>query len=537
MQHLHPGRSGERGSSATPILVFFGIVILSVIFFFAFTLPKQLETKRLKRLQVAEQQAAEERAAAEAEAEKVTAKPGTATVQPAPPPPLPPTPTRFNSSRSLGQAVVGALGAGDTAKALELLGPEALPDEKAAFFRTIFDEAKLRPLAEQPLREIGDVGEVNRWGIVLDGASTAAGKSVADPGPAVAAAASPAGGVTPRGTVLEPPSAPATPAPLPGTEPSAPGGSSVAPPSPGSAAAEVEPLRLELDFSRDVEKGWKCAAVHFPGPLRAKIAAMLGEAKIPRVVALADDESNDPLKIAGHFLKAVLKQDYTVARSVTDTEKVTREKVAGLCILFEDGAYRVADSRPLSATVAGADSAWVIVKVRSDRQQIDSDFGVEMAKNTMGAWRVTGLNFSKLLDQYMKAAGAEGGVAYTPIIRTPQGGEKLVVYFDFDRAELVPRAQRQLEIVANLLRDDPNRKIRLTGHADNLGTESYNMKLSRARAFNVRESLSALGVDPQQIVSEGLGDLKPLDPNLRPDGSDNPEGRSRNRRTEIYLDF
>ena len=40
-----------------------------------------------------------------------------------------------------------------------------------------------------------------------------------------------------------------------------------------------------------------------------------------------------------------------------------------------------------------------------------------------------------------------------------------------------------------------------------------------------------------KIVTEGRGKLQPLDPNTKPDGSDNPEGRSRNRRTEIYLDF
>jgi flagellar motor protein MotB len=39
------------------------------------------------------------------------------------------------------------------------------------------------------------------------------------------------------------------------------------------------------------------------------------------------------------------------------------------------------------------------------------------------------------------------------------------------------------------------------------------------------------------VVTEGLGTLRPLDPNTKPDGSDNPEGRSRNRRTEIFLDF
>ena len=117
------------------------------------------------------------------------------------------------------------------------------------------------------------------------------------------------------------------------------------------------------------------------------------------------------------------------------------------------------------------------------------------------------------------------------------GGESLVVYFDFNEVDLGARAQRQLEIVANLLRDDPQRKLRLSGHTVAVGSDAYNRQLSAARAFAVKNALAALGVSGDQVVTEGLGTLRPLDPNTKPDGSDNPEGRSRNRRTEIFLDF
>jgi outer membrane protein OmpA-like peptidoglycan-associated protein len=70
-----------------------------------------------------------------------------------------------------------------------------------------------------------------------------------------------------------------------------------------------------------------------------------------------------------------------------------------------------------------------------------------------------------------------------------------------------------------------------------VGTDDYNYKLSAARAKNVREHLHSLGVNPSQIETLGFGATAPLDPNKQSDGTDNPEGRSRNRRTEIYLDF
>ena len=230
-------------------------------------------------------------------------------------PPAPqPLPARFGSPRAFVQAIAARLAEGEVDAVVRFLGDEVLPAEKAAFFQMVFAEAKLKPQQEAPLREIGDVGERSRWAIGLSD-------------PAVPALALPSA---------------ATP--------------------PGVRPARLE---IEIDIARDPTAGWKAVAVHFPGPLRAHVAARLGATRVPEAVAGAADEENDPLKIAQRFLEAVLAQDYSLARSVTDTERVTREKVAGLCILFEEGGYRLAEQRPLSATATGGESAWVIVKVAS----------------------------------------------------------------------------------------------------------------------------------------------------------------------------
>jgi outer membrane protein OmpA-like peptidoglycan-associated protein len=112
-----------------------------------------------------------------------------------------------------------------------------------------------------------------------------------------------------------------------------------------------------------------------------------------------------------------------------------------------------------------------------------------------------------------------------------------VLYFEFDQAELHPRGLHQLDIIAGLLKSDPARKMRITGHTDALGTDDYNARLSAARAKNVNNRLIELGVAGAQIETIGFGSKAPLDPDKLADGTDNPEGRSRNRRTEIYLDF
>jgi outer membrane protein OmpA-like peptidoglycan-associated protein len=477
MHALSPGRAGQRGQGSTPIFVFLGIVVLSLVFFFALTLPRQLERKR--------QTATQKEPAQPPAAARVEPEPAPAPTPPAPeanPPPDPapapaPAPTRFPSPRAFVIAVSASLAAGDPEAATRLLGDGALTADKAAFLTAVLTEANLRPVADAPIREVGDVGALVRWAIRLS---------------------------------------PAAPAAPPGSD---------------------DPLEIEVDVERDPDAGWKATAVHFPQPLRDHIAARLGAARVPPPVAAAEEDRNDPLKITERFLRAVLEQNYALARSVTDTDKVTREKVAGLCILFEEGGYKLADHRPLSATATGSDSAWVIIKVASTSAAPESDFGIELQKAPDGQWQVVAVNFSKLLAGYMQQAGVDEGVAYAPIVKSPAGGESLVIYFDFDEAGLVPRAQRQLEIVANLLRDDTKRKIRLSGFADAIGSDEYNRRLSSARAYAAKNALIALGVSPDQIVTEGLGKLQPLDANTKPDGSDNPEGRSRNRRTEIFLDF
>lgn len=508
MTTLRLTRDCQRGQSATPILVFLGIVVLSVVFFIALTLPRQLERRRaVEERARAEALMAESAARDRAEAARKAAEEGSVKLDAAETPdasaeaPAPAGPAdgeagRLASPRQFMQWLVGRLAAGDVAGAEALLGSESLAGEKGEFFRVVFGAAGLRPRSSASIREIGDVAEFYRWGVRLEAGDR-------EPDGIRAGDAEVTGGETPD----------------------------------ERSATSQDGAELEVDIGRDPERGWRAVAVHFPESLRLEVASRLGASSVPRSVAVAAEEQQDPLKIAGHFLRAVLKQDYTMARSVTDTDQVTREKVAGLCILFEEGAYAILDERPMSATAAGTDAAWVIVKVKSGRDGKESDFGLELRRLDSGAWQVAGVNFSKMLAGYAASAGAAEGVAYTPIVKNPGGGESLVVYFDFNDASLVPRAQRQLEIVANLLRDDPRRKLRLSGHADAIGSDAYNRQLSAARALAVRDALASLGVSAQQIVTEGLGTLRPLDPNTKPDGSDNPEGRSRNRRTEIYLDF
>ena len=68
---------------------------------------------------------------------------------------------------------------------------------------------------------------------------------------------------------------------------------------------------------------------------------------------------------------------------------------------------------------------------------------------------------------------------------------------------------------------------------DSKGAESYNMKLSKRRATAAVNYLVSKGVDRNRLIMEYKGESMPIAPNTKPDGSDNPEGRALNRRTEF----
>lgn len=75
--------------------------------------------------------------------------------------------------------------------------------------------------------------------------------------------------------------------------------------------------------------------------------------------------------------------------------------------------------------------------------------------------------------------------------------------------------------------------IILRGHSDSRGSDGDNLAASRVRAERVRDYLVEKGVAPGRITLIALGETRPIAPNATLDGSDDPEGRARNRRVEI----
>ncbi len=109
------------------------------------------------------------------------------------------------------------------------------------------------------------------------------------------------------------------------------------------------------------------------------------------------------------------------------------------------------------------------------------------------------------------------------------------IYFEFDKSDITPQAATELNKLVDILKDNPEIKIEMGSHTDSVGTQDYNIQLSQRRAESTVRYLVANGITQQRLSAKGYGETKPVARNTNPDGSDNPVGRARNRRTEFKI--
>lgn len=103
------------------------------------------------------------------------------------------------------------------------------------------------------------------------------------------------------------------------------------------------------------------------------------------------------------------------------------------------------------------------------------------------------------------------------------------VTFDTDQTNIRPEFQPVLDSVVKVANKFDQTTLRVTGHTDSVGSDSYNQRLSEHRALSVKDYLALRGVAPQRLVAVGYGESRPLASNST------VEGRAANRRVELDL--
>jgi|SRR5688572_6519349 peptidoglycan-associated lipoprotein len=104
-----------------------------------------------------------------------------------------------------------------------------------------------------------------------------------------------------------------------------------------------------------------------------------------------------------------------------------------------------------------------------------------------------------------------------------------LIHFEYDRADIRPEDQGVLDWKARLLQANPTMTIRISGHADERGSDEYNLALSNRRAAAAKRYLVNKGIAESRISIDAYGEERPLDT-----GS-TEEAWARNRRDEFLI--
>ena len=104
------------------------------------------------------------------------------------------------------------------------------------------------------------------------------------------------------------------------------------------------------------------------------------------------------------------------------------------------------------------------------------------------------------------------------------------IFFDFDKAELKEASFPELNRIIEMMNKNPETKISVEGHTDNIGTVAYNIGLSERRATAVVNYLTKKGIAAERMKAVGWGKSKPIVSN-----DDETEGRELNRRVEFKI--
>jgi OOP family OmpA-OmpF porin len=129
-----------------------------------------------------------------------------------------------------------------------------------------------------------------------------------------------------------------------------------------------------------------------------------------------------------------------------------------------------------------------------------------------------------------KGDAANQGCPLAPVVMLEGDHIKATVYFEVNRAALLPESVPVLKEVAQLVKTQPSlARVEINGHTDNRGTREYNLTLSQQRADTVRAFLIQEGLSADLLVAKGFGPDQPVAPNAV------AAGRDRNRRVEFIL--
>jgi outer membrane protein OmpA-like peptidoglycan-associated protein len=228
---------------------------------------------------------------------------------------------------------------------------------------------------------------------------------------------------------------------------------------------------------------------------------------------LAEQAASDDVNAA----RASLNQAETAFQQKRPPAEV--DQLAYLALRHaQAGEARVSEaSARQQVAQAQQDRDRILLQAR-EREAQQAKAEAETAKNTVAATQAELSNARQEL-QNLQAKQTDRGMVMT----------LSDVLFDTGKATLKPGAGRDLDRLAQALKDNPNTRVKIEGFTDSVGSDAYNQSLSERRAEAVADALRMRGVPADRLQAEGLGKEFPVATN------NTPAGRQQNRRVEIVF--
>jgi OmpA-OmpF porin, OOP family len=204
-------------------------------------------------------------------------------------------------------------------------------------------------------------------------------------------------------------------------------------------------------------------------------------------------------------------------------------------VMVDGNVYNLKTKEPLSASLVYETLPDGAIAGNGESSPIDGSFKIVLPYDKNYSIRASADHFFAIsenlnLDSLVKAGYK---VIHKDLYLAPIEIGQVVrlnnVFFDFDKWDLRPESDVELDRVVKLLKENPAIEIELSAHTDSRGSDEYNFKLSDNRAKSCVEYIISKGISASRIVSKGYGESMPVADN------ETDENRQLNRRVEFKI--
>lgn len=184
---------------------------------------------------------------------------------------------------------------------------------------------------------------------------------------------------------------------------------------------------------------------------------------------------------------------------------------------------------PSSVELTNVKTDRIVSKIQTDE---DGNYLITLPVGNDYAFNVNRRGYLFYSDNFSITPNTDSVFIVNIALQPIEKGASIVlknIFFETGKFDLQNESKSELDKLVELLNDNPNLKIQIDGHTDNVGQQKDNLELSNNRAKSVVVYLLSKGINQQRLSYKGFGATKPVADN------NTETGRAQNRRTELYV--